>query len=119
VYYGGADPSAITSTFKNVDITATPDVIISVTEEFVKQFLKAKVALDETANFTVVNNSKGGVEFIFGYLTSNSSKIRISPVVDPIKNKLKNGLIFPLINIAEVFKSNTDMIDGAIIEIFR
>jgi hypothetical protein len=118
-YFGSSDPVAIPPSPKNITGLDNPDVIISMTEEFVKQFLKAKVALDETASFAVAMNKKGLVEFVFGYLTFNSNKIRITPKTDSVKNKLSKGLLFPVVNLAEVLRANSDMIDGGKMEIFE
>jgi len=119
VYYAVSDPVAIPPSPKNITGLDNPEVVIPLTEEFIKQFLKAKVALDETAQFAVAMNKKGAVEFVFGYLTSKSNKIRITPKTDSVKNKLTKGLMFPVNNLAECFRANSDIIEGGKMEIFE
>jgi hypothetical protein len=112
-YFGSSDPIAIPPVPKSLDIDlGTPNITIPFSDEFTKQFLKAKVALDESALFTVAMNKKDKLEFVFGYLTSNSNKIRLSPPSSVINQKLSKGLQFPVTNLAEAFKMNTDMGGG-------
>jgi len=117
-YYGAADPIAIPKTPIGLGDIGTPNVVIPFSDDFTKQFLKAKVALDETALFSVAMNKKEKVEFVFGYLTSNSNKIRISPPSAIINTKLSKGLQFPVTQLAESYRNNTDM-SGGIMEIYE
>ena len=117
-YYGASDPIAIPKTPIGLGDLGTPNVVIPFSDDFTKQFLKAKVALDETALFSIAMNKKEKVEFVFGYLTSNSHKIRISPPLAVINTKLSKGLQFPVTQLAEAFKMNTDM-SGGELEIFE
>lgn len=111
-YCTAADPTAIDPVAKNLQDVPEYHVIIPLTEEFLEKFLKAKAALKDVETFSVGMNKKGVFEIVIGYTTANSNRIRITPQTDPTKNKLDAALSFPVKNLAEVFKANSDIPDG-------
>lgn len=113
-YCTAADPSAIDPVAKNLQDMPEYHVVIPLTEEFLEKFLKARGALKDVETFSVGMNKKGVFEVVIGYTTSNSNRIRIAPQTLPDKNKLDAALIFPIKNVAEVFKANSDMADGTL-----
>ena len=89
------------------------DVVIPITEEFSKLFLKsAAILLDDVANFSVGMNSKGVFEIVIGYASTNSNRIRITPTMDSVKNTLKMAMSFPIKNVIQVLKANSDIENG-------
>ena len=113
-YCSAADPISIDAVPKNLDAMPEPEVIVQLTDDLISKFLKSKTALKDVDTFAVGMNKNGLFEIVFGYLTSNSNKIRITPVTDPIKNKVEKSLQFPIKNIAEALKSNADMDNGTL-----
>jgi hypothetical protein len=107
-----ADPTSLDPVAKNLQDIPSYDVIIPLTEEFLEKFLKARNALKDVASFSVGMNKKGVFEVVIGYTTANSNRIRLTPVTDPVKNKVEAALAFPVKNVAEVFKANQDIPDG-------
>ena len=112
VYCAAADPISIDAVPKNLTDLPSPDVIVPLTDELIEKFIKSKTALKDVSLFSVGMNKKNLFEIVFGYLTSNSNKIRLTPATDPIKNKLSTAMQFPVNNIAEALKSNSDMENG-------
>jgi hypothetical protein len=112
VYCSAADPIAIEAVPKNLTDIPDADVIVPLTDELIEKFVKSKMALKEVDLFAVGMNKKNVFEIVFGYLTSNANKIRLTPVTDPIKNKLSMAMQFPVINVSEALKSNADMENG-------
>jgi len=111
-YCTAADPSAMDPVAKNLQDLPEYHVEIPLTDEFIEKFLKAKNALKDVATFSVGMNKKGLFEIVFGYATSNSNRIRLTPVVDPVKNTIGAALQFPLKNVGEVLKANADIPNG-------
>ena len=114
VYCSAADSVSIDPVPKTIDSIPSPDVIVPLTDELIEKFIKSKLALKEVDLFAVGMNKKNLFEIVFGYLTSNSNKIRLTPATDPIKNKLTAAMQFPVINIVEVLRANADMEDGVL-----
>jgi hypothetical protein len=112
VYCSAADSIAIEAVPKNLSDIPDADVIVPLTDELIEKFVKSKMALKEVDLFAVGMNKKNVFEIVFGYLTSNANKIRLTPVTDPIKNKLSMAMQFPVINVSEALKSNADMENG-------
>jgi hypothetical protein len=115
-YCTAADPSAIDPVAKNLQDIPEYHVEVPLTEEFLEKFLKARNALKDVETFSVGMNKKGVFEVVIGYTTANSNRIRIAPVTDSVKNKLDAALSFPVKNVAEVFKANSD-IEGGVMSI--
>ena len=113
-YCTAADPTAIDPVAKSLQDIPEYHVVIPLTEEFLEQFLKARNALKDVESFSVGMNKKGVFEVVIGYATSNSNRIRITPATDPDKNKLDTALAFPIKNVAEVFKANSDIPNGTL-----
>lgn len=111
-YCTAADPTVMDPIPKNLQDIPEYHVVIPLTEDFLAKFLKARTALKDVDNFSVGMNKKGLVEVVIGYTTANSNRIRIAPQTDPLKNKLETALSFPIKNIAEAFKANSDIVDG-------
>lgn len=113
-YCTAADPSAMDPVAKNLQDVPEYHVVVPLTEEFLERFLKARSALKDVETFSVGMNKKGAFEIVIGYTTANSNRIRISPQTEPDKNKLDCALSFPIKNIAEVFKANSDIENGVL-----
>ncbi len=111
-YCTAADPSAIDPVAKNLQLIPEYHVVIPLTEEFLEKFLAARGALKDVETFSVGMNKKGVFEVVVGYATANSNRIRLTPPTLPDKNKLDAALSFPIKNLAEVFKANSDIADG-------
>lgn len=111
-YCTAADPTAIDPVPKNLQDIPDYQVEIPITEDFISKFLSSRLALDDVNTFTVGMNKKGVVEFVIGYTTSNSNRIRITPVTLPGKDKVSQALPFPLRYLHEVFKANKTAKDG-------
>jgi hypothetical protein len=113
-YCTAADPTSIDPVAKNLQDVPEYHVVVTLTDDFLEKFLKARMALKDVASFSVGMNKKGVFEVVIGYATSNSNRIRIAPATDPTKNKLDTALAFPVKNIAEVFKANADIPNGTL-----
>lgn len=113
-YCTAADPTSIDPVAKNLQDVPEYHVVVPLTEEFLEQFLKARGALKDVDSVSVGMNKKGLFEVVIGYTTANSNRIRIAPATDPVKNKLGTALSFPVKNIAEVFKANSDIPNGTL-----
>jgi hypothetical protein len=111
-YCTAADPSSIDPTAKNLQSIPEYHVVVSLTDEFLEKFLKARTALKDVATFTTAMNKKGLFEIVIGYTTSNSNRIRITPQTDATLNKVDGALSFPILNIVEIFKANSDIPNG-------
>lgn len=111
-YCASADPSSIDPVPKNLQDVPDYDVVVPLTEEFIEKFLKAHSALKDVKLVSMGMNKKDLFEVVIGYTTSNSNRIRITPPTDPVKNKLKTALAFPVGNLVEIFKSNKDIPNG-------
>jgi hypothetical protein len=111
-YCTAADPSAIDPVAKNLQDVPEYHVVVPLSEEFLEKFLAARGALKDVETFSVGMNKKGVFEFVIGYTTANSNRIRIAPATLPDKNKVDTALSFPIKNLAEVFKANSDITDG-------
>ena len=111
-YCTAADPSAIDPVAKNLQDVPEYHVVIPITEEFLTKFMAARSALDDVETFSVGMNKKGLFEVVVGYTTANSNRIRLTPATLPDKNKIDAALAFPIKNLAEVFKANSDITDG-------
>jgi len=109
-----ADPASIDPVCKTLQDIPEYNVIIPLSEEFLSKFLKAQTALKEVGAFSVAMNKRGVFEVVIGYTTSNSNRIRITPVTDPEKNKMDGVLTFVTKNIIEVFKANSDIPNGTL-----
>jgi hypothetical protein len=117
-YCTAADPTAIDPVAKNLQDVPEYHVVIPLTDDFLSKFLKACSALDDVKTFSVGMNKKGLFEVVIGYTTSNSNRIRLTPATvtgDPaVRNKLDASLTFPVKNIIEIFKSNSDIPNGTL-----
>lgn len=107
-----ADPSAIDPVPKNLQDLPDYQVEVSLTEEFVDKFRMAHMALKDVEQFTVAMNKAGNFEVVLGYSTSNSNRIRITPTTSPDKKKIDTALSFPIQNVIEVLKVNSDIPNG-------
>lgn len=113
-YCTAADPTSIDPVAKNLQDVPEYHAVVSLTEEFLEKFLKARNALKDVDSVSVGMNKKGLFEVVIGYTTANSNRIRITPPTDPTKNKLDTALSFPVKNIAEVFRANSDIPNGTL-----
>ena len=113
-YCTAADPTSIDPMAKNLQDVPEYHVVVPLSEDFLEKFLKAHGALKDVKDFSVGMNKKGLFEVVIGYATSNSNRIRITPPTDPAKNKVDTALSFPIKNIAEVFKANSDIPGGTL-----
>jgi hypothetical protein len=113
-YCTAADPTSIDPIAKNLQDVPEYHVVIPLTEEFLDKFLKARSALQDVDSFSVGMNKKGIFEVVMGYTTANSNRIRITPVTEPDKNKLDGALAFPIKNLVEIFKVNSDITGGTL-----
>jgi len=113
-YCTAADPSAIDPVAKNLQDLPEYHVEIPLTEEFTDKFLKGRAALKDVDSFSVGMNKKGAFEVVIGYATSNSNRIRFTPQTDPAKNTLGQALSFPIKNIIEAIKANSDIPNGTL-----
>ncbi len=113
-YCTAADPTSMDPVPKNLQDVPEYHVVVSLSEEFLEKFLKARGALKDVDAVSVGMNKKGLFEMVIGYTTANSNRIRIAPPTDPTKNKLDSALSFPVKNIAEVFKANSDIPNGTL-----
>jgi hypothetical protein len=117
-YCTAADPTSIDPVAKNLQDVPEYHIVVPLTEEFLEKFLKARNALKDVESFAVGMNKKGLFEIVIGYATSNSNRIRITPTTDTsdpkVANKLGTSLTFPVKNIAEVFKANSDIPNGTL-----
>ncbi len=114
-YCTAADPSAMDPQAKNLDDTINYCVVVPLTDDFLEKFLKGHSALKDVPTFKVATNSKGIFEIVIGYATENSNRIRLTPPTDSIKNKMDSGAIeFPIKNIIEVLKANSDISGGTL-----
>jgi hypothetical protein len=111
-YCTAADPSSIDPVAKNLQDIPEYHVVVPLTDEFLEKFLKARMALKDVESFSTGMNKKGLFEVVIGYTTSNSNRIRLTPQTDATLNKLDAALSFPVKNIAEIFKANSDITDG-------
>ncbi len=113
-YCTAADPSAIDPVPKNLQDLPEYHVEVPLSEEFVEKFRAAHVALKDVESFSVGMNKKDAFEVVIGYTTSNSNRIRLTPATDPTKNKLGQSLSFPIKNVVEVLKANSDIPGGTL-----
>lgn len=112
-YCTAAEPSAIPPVSKDITDTIVYDVEISLTDEFVGAFLKAKAALNDVEEFTIKMNSKDQVEFVIGYSAANTNRINLVAPTKSGKDKLAgNPIKFPAGNVVEVLKANKEMGGG-------
>lgn len=111
-----ADAAAISAVPKNINLLIDFQVEVPITEDFIDKFLKAKAALKEVMFFSIGMNQKNVFEVVLGHTTINSNRIRLTPTTDPIKNSIDTALSFPIKNIAEVLKANSD-IEGGLMSI--
>lgn len=88
------------------------DVEITLTEEFVSRFLKAKAALQESDLFTLLmNKKKQKLEMVLGYNRNLSHRIALEvPTVDG-KNTVKSPLSFSAKNLKEILAANPEAKD--------
>src|ERR1039458_2902270 len=100
--------------FKNLQDVPEYHVVVPLSEDSPDHVWRARNALKDVASFSVGMNKKGAFEVVIGYATSNSNRIRLVPATDPAKNKLDTALAFPVKNIAEVFKANSDIPGGTL-----
>lgn len=107
-----ADPTAIDAVPKNIQDLPEFHVEIQLTEDFIDKLKKANMALKDVDTFSVGMNKKGLFEIVIGYSTSNSNRIRITPPTDAVKNKIDVPLSFPIKNIIQVLKANSDIPNG-------
>lgn len=101
-----ADPTSMDPVPKNLNEVDGYTAEIKITEEFVNCFVKARNALNDVETFTVSTNKKGQIEFVIGYPTPNSNRIRFVPVLVPGLEKLDCSLTYPVKNLFEVLKCN-------------
>lgn len=112
-YCTAADPTAIPPVTKDLTDKHTYNAEISLTEEFVDKFLKAKAALDEVEEFTIKMNKNDQIEFVLGFSVANTN--RISILAPAIKGKDKfdgQPIRFLAKNFVEVLKANKEFTDG-------
>ena len=114
-YCTAAEPSAIPPVSKDLTDKHVYDVEISLTEEFVDKFLKARNALSEVEEFTVKMNKKDQVEFVLGYAVANTNRISLVAPTRNGKDKFDGQPIrFLAKNFVELLKANKEMTDGVI-----
>lgn len=101
-----ADPTSMDPVPKNLNEVDGYTVEIQISEEFINAFVKARNALNDVETFAVATNKKGQIEFVIGYTTANSSRIRFVPKLVPGMEKLDCSLTYPVKNIFEVLKCN-------------
>jgi len=113
-YCTAADPTSIDPVAKNLQDIPEYHAVIPLTEEFLTKFLKGRAALKDVETFSVGMNKKGLFEVVIGYSTSNSNRIRFTPTMDATLNKVDVALSFPLKNVVQIFKANSDIPNGVI-----
>lgn len=111
-YCTAADPASMDPVAKNLQALPDYHVEVPLTEEFIDKFRAAHLALKDVDNFSVGMNKKGLFEVVIGYTTSNSNRIRLTPPTDPVKKTVGTSLSFPIKNLIEVIKVNSDITGG-------
>lgn len=109
-----ADSTAIDPVPKNMQDIPEYHVEVQLTEDFVDKLKRAQMALKDVDTFSIGMNKKGLFEVVIGYSASNSNRIRITPPTDAIKNKIDVPLSFPIKNIIQVLKSNSEITGGTL-----
>jgi len=83
-------------------------VEISMDEEFVNKFIKAKSALPEVDTFTLKMNKKNKLEMVIGYSELNSNRITLSLTTADGKNVVTKNISFNAKYLKEILTSNSD-----------
>lgn len=95
-----ADYDAFPETFdvdSDVDFEMVPkewEVEMKLTEEFVGRLMKSITAMNETKEFVLMNNKKGGLDIILNYENINTNRIRLPVPTVEGKDKLESPLNF-------------------------
>lgn len=112
-YCTAAEPNAIPPVSKDITDNNVYDVEISLTDEFVDKFLKAKSALNDVEEFAIKMNKNNQVEVVMGYAVANTNRINlIAPTING-KTKFDGAsLRFPAGHIIDVLKANKEMTNG-------
>lgn len=114
-YCTAAEPSAIPPVSKDLTDKHTYEVEVSLTEEFVEKFLKAKNALSEVEEFTIRMNKKDQVEFVLGFAVANTNRINLIAPTRNGKDKFDGQPVrFLAKNFVELLKANREMTDGVL-----
>lgn len=71
----------------DAEIPTEFDVEIKLTEEFIDKLQKSISALNESKDFVLLNNKKGGLDMVINYEDTNTNRIRLK--VDTIEGKDK------------------------------
>ena len=85
------------------------DVEITLTEDFVSRFLKAKSALPESDLFTLnMSKKKQKLELVIGYNKNNSNRISLDVPAAPGKDTVKSPISFSAKNLKEILAVNPE-----------
>jgi hypothetical protein len=84
--------------------------------EFIGRFLKAKAALPDVKNFTVMMNKKGVLELVVGYSNINSSRFALKVKTTPGLDKVADKLHFQAEYLRDVLASNSEC-DSSVLKI--
>lgn len=84
------------------------NVEIKLTSEFVGRFIQAKNALPDVDTFTLLMNKKGKLEFVLGYSSINTNRVKLSVDTNEGMDTVSKTIHFNANHFKEILMANKD-----------
>lgn len=88
------------------DLPSNFDVSIELDDLFIGRLMKAMTALNDSKDFVLMNNKKGGLDLILNYEDTNTNRIRIPVKTSPGKDKIDIQMGFSTEVLKAIINSN-------------
>ena len=82
------------------------DVEITIDDDFIERFIKAKNALADVDIFTLMMNAKGKLEMIIGHNNINTNRVRLEIKTTAGKDVAENSIDFNAEHFKEILSKN-------------